>query len=88
MTLQIQLDDKATNRLIALYFRKNNLEGKYTDTLKADIEEHASRLLHEAIRARYNAEKWEEPELTPEQLAEDEATAIEYGFLVVEERGE
>lgn len=87
MKLQIELDEKATDRLVALYTRRNNLEGKYIDTMKKDIEEYASRLLYEAIRARYNAEKWEEPEPTPEQLAEDEATAIEYGFLVVEERG-
>lgn len=87
MTLQIQLDERSIDRLIALYTRRNNLEGKYVDTMRADIEEYASRLLYEAIRARYNAEK-PAPEPTPEQLAEDEETAIEYGFLVVEERGE
>ena len=82
MQVEIRLSDRRWEQFFKLHKFYEKRGNSYTN------EELINKILGEAIRARYNAEKREEPEPTPEQLAEDEATAIEYGFLVVEERGE
>lgn len=55
MKLELEIGDKATERLTALYLKRESLEDKYTDTMKRDVEEYASRMLEDCIRARYKA---------------------------------
>ena len=54
MTLQIELNNKAAERLVDLYCKTENLRGRDTSTMQKDIEHYAERLLTESIRAKYN----------------------------------
>lgn len=54
MTLTIKLSDNATNKLTDLYLAQTDTSGLYADTMRADIEEYASRLLSDSLRAKHN----------------------------------
>ena len=53
MKLELELSNTATNRLVSLYL-EDTTKNPYASEMKREVEEYASRLLTDCIRAKYN----------------------------------
>lgn len=53
MKLELEINNTATERLVSLYL-KDTTSNPYAEEMKREVEEYASRLLTDCIRAKYN----------------------------------